>query len=201
MKFRRVQWARLEKLGRCGKAFSPDFIFISVAFGRSRVRFPLTSLEFFYVHNPSGRTVALGADPVSNTNVYEEYFLWGKGGRCVGLTTLPPSCADCLEIWYPQPPGTLWPAGSLYRDCFTCFPLTCCIRYLGIAVTCKLMLRVAAILVVGTKMNCRQYPFCVRRSDGTEHRVIITAMYSGGLRLKPQLSWLFSPLVMCSNSN
>jgi len=30
----------------------------------------------------------------------------GKGGRCVGLT-LPPSCADCLEIWEPQPPGTL----------------------------------------------------------------------------------------------
>jgi hypothetical protein len=22
---------------------------------------------------------------------------------------LPPSCADCLEIWEPQPPGTLWP--------------------------------------------------------------------------------------------
>jgi len=31
-----------------------------------------------------------------------------KGGRCVGLTTLPPSCADCLEIWEPQTPGTLW---------------------------------------------------------------------------------------------
>ena len=31
----------------------------------------------------------------------------GKGGRGVGLTTLPPSCADCLEIWEPQPPGTL----------------------------------------------------------------------------------------------
>ena len=28
-------------------------------------------------------------------------------GRCVGLTTLPPSCADCLEIGEPQPPGTL----------------------------------------------------------------------------------------------
>jgi len=27
---------------------------------------------------------------------------WGKGGRCVGLTTLPPSCADFLEIWNPQ---------------------------------------------------------------------------------------------------
>jgi hypothetical protein len=31
----------------------------------------------------------------------------GKGGRCVGLTTLPPSCDDCLEIWEPRPPGTL----------------------------------------------------------------------------------------------
>ena len=29
------------------------------------------------------------------------------GGRCVGLTTLPPSCAECLEIFEPQPPGTL----------------------------------------------------------------------------------------------
>jgi hypothetical protein len=41
-------------------------------------------------------------------NEYQEYFLQrGKGGRCVGLTTLPPSCADCLEIWEPQRPGTL----------------------------------------------------------------------------------------------
>jgi len=32
---------------------------------------------------------------------------WVKGGRCVGLTTLPPPCADCLEIWEPQTPGTL----------------------------------------------------------------------------------------------
>ena len=26
-------------------------------------------------------------------------FPGGKGGRCLELTTLPPSCADCLEIW------------------------------------------------------------------------------------------------------
>jgi hypothetical protein len=32
---------------------------------------------------------------------------WGKDGWCVGLTTSPPSCADCLAIWEPQPPGTL----------------------------------------------------------------------------------------------
>ena len=35
-------------------------------------------------------------------------FPGGTGGRYVGLTTLPPSCADCLEIWEPQSPGTLW---------------------------------------------------------------------------------------------
>ena len=48
-----------------------------------------------------------GVDSASNRNEYQEYILGGKGGRCVGLTTLPPSCADCLEIWEPQPPGTL----------------------------------------------------------------------------------------------
>jgi hypothetical protein len=31
----------------------------------------------------------------------------GKDGHCVRLTTLPPLCADCFEIWEPQPPGTL----------------------------------------------------------------------------------------------
>jgi hypothetical protein len=30
-----------------------------------------------------------------------------KGGRCVGLITLPLLCAECLEIWEPQTPGTL----------------------------------------------------------------------------------------------
>ena len=39
-----------------------------------------------------------------------------KGGRCVELKTIPPSCADCLEIWEPQPPGTLRACPGLYRD-------------------------------------------------------------------------------------
>ena len=30
----------------------------------------------------------------------------GKCGQCVGLTTLPPSSIDCLEIWDPHPTGT-----------------------------------------------------------------------------------------------
>ena len=32
---------------------------------------------------------------------------WGLTQPLTALTTLPPSCADCLEIWEPQPPGTL----------------------------------------------------------------------------------------------
>jgi len=49
-----------------------------------------------------------GGDPASNVNDYQEYLLGGKGGRCVELTTLPTSCADCLEMWESQPPRTLW---------------------------------------------------------------------------------------------
>jgi len=43
---------------------------------------------------------------------------WGVKA-CVGLTTLPPSCADCLEIWDPQPPGTLRACPDLQWDCLT----------------------------------------------------------------------------------
>ena len=56
-----------------------------------------------------------GVDSTSNRNEYQEYFLGGKGGRCVGLTTLLPSCADCLEILEPQPQGLSRPVmGELY---------------------------------------------------------------------------------------
>ena len=37
----------------------------------------------------------------------------------LGLTILPPSCAECLEIWELQPPGTLRAYPGMYRDCFT----------------------------------------------------------------------------------
>ena len=38
------------------------------------------------------------ATPGPDRNEYDEYFLGGKGFRCVELTTLPPSYADWLEI-------------------------------------------------------------------------------------------------------
>jgi hypothetical protein len=46
-----------------------------------------------------------GTDSDCNRNEYQEYFLVCEGHRCVGLAT--PSYADFLEIWEPQPPGTL----------------------------------------------------------------------------------------------
>jgi len=49
------------------------------------------------------------ATAVSNRNEYQEYFLGGKSGRCLGLTIFPTSCADFLEIWEPQPPGIFRP--------------------------------------------------------------------------------------------
>ena len=39
---------------------------------------------------------------------------WSKGGRRVGLTTLPPSCADCLEIWEPQSPRPSGPVQACH---------------------------------------------------------------------------------------
>jgi len=64
-----------------------------------------------------------GVDSASNRNEYQEYFLGGKGGRCVMLTTLPPSCCNCLEIWEPQHPGNLRACPALYRACLTCMKI------------------------------------------------------------------------------
>jgi hypothetical protein len=62
---------------------------------------------FFHWHNPVGRTMAPGSTQPLTEMSTRTYSLGGKGGLYVGLTTLLPSCADCLEIWQPRPPGTL----------------------------------------------------------------------------------------------
>jgi hypothetical protein len=171
---------------------------------KPRVRSSLVSLEFF-IDTILPSHYGPGVDSASNTNEYQKYFLGGKGGRCIGLTTvesswnvmahgetregkwmgnwrmewvastltlprnmvypallplmrtlwlpvvgwtdapadlnglvrfaerpdlvsarvpshfkrsLPPSKADCPEIWEPQPPGELRACPGLYMDIF-----------------------------------------------------------------------------------
>jgi len=89
-------------------------------------------IEIFQLHNPSGRSMALrSTQPL--TEMSTMCVPWGKGGRCVKLTTLPPSCAVVMKSGYlnflepsgplqacngtvlplPQPPGTLWATPGL----------------------------------------------------------------------------------------
>ena len=63
--------------------------------------------------------MTLGSTQPLNRNEYRRFSFWDKDGLCVELTTLPPSCADCLEIlgtstsWTPK--GLSRPvAGKLY---------------------------------------------------------------------------------------
>jgi len=58
----------------------------------------LVSMEFFFSFRSH---YVPGVDSACNRNGYQEYFLRGKEGRCVGLTTLPPLFLEILE---PQPP-------------------------------------------------------------------------------------------------
>jgi len=46
-------------------------------------------------------------------------FPTGKGGRCVGMTTLTPSYSDCLKTWETQLPGTFGACSGVYGDCLT----------------------------------------------------------------------------------
>ena len=60
----------------------------------------------------------VSTQPLKEMSTRED-FLGSKDGQCVGLTTLPPSCAVYLKIWEHQPAGTLRACQGLYKDCFT----------------------------------------------------------------------------------
>jgi hypothetical protein len=83
----------------------------------------------FHWQNPSARTMALGFDSASNRNEHQEYNLGGKGGRCIGLKSLPLSCADCLEIWETlkllEPSGPVQACNGIVLPCIHCLLNNC----------------------------------------------------------------------------
>jgi hypothetical protein len=91
--------------------------FVIVAWRYTSIR-PVTQLVEALCYKPGVRVFDSrwchwynpSVDVVCNTNEYQGYFLGGKCGRCLGLTTLPTSWDVCLELWEPQPAGTI-------RDC------------------------------------------------------------------------------------
>jgi hypothetical protein len=87
--------------------------------GRLQLRFPVAALEFVIDTILPAALWPWGRLSL-NRNEYQECFRRRcggrcKGDRCVGLTTLPPSCVECLEIWQPQPLGTLRAFRGLHR--------------------------------------------------------------------------------------
>jgi len=68
----------------------------------------MVSLEFFII-------LLAALWPWGSTQPLTEMSTMGKGGRCVGLTTLPLSYADDLEVWESEPSGTLWACSSPVR--------------------------------------------------------------------------------------
>jgi hypothetical protein len=56
-------------------------------------------IAIFHWHNPSGHTMVLGLIHPLTELSNRIIFRGVKGNRYLELTTLPHSCADCLEIW------------------------------------------------------------------------------------------------------
>jgi hypothetical protein len=80
-------------------------------------------IGIFYWHNPAGHTLALGStQPL--TEMSTRIIAWGKNDRCVGLTTLLTSYADCLEILGIL---TYWNPKGLSGNCFTFLNLGICL--------------------------------------------------------------------------
>jgi hypothetical protein len=69
-----TQWLRFSPTNRKVAGSSPDDV-----------------IGFFRWHNPSDHTMALGSTQPP-TEMSTRSISWGKGSRCVRLTSLPPSC-------------------------------------------------------------------------------------------------------------
>ena len=83
---------------------------------RSLVRLQMVSLEFLIDIKSFRSHYGPGVDSACNRNEYQEHFLGEKSGRCVRLTTLPPSCAVVMKsgnLNFLEPSGQLGPVTGL----------------------------------------------------------------------------------------
>ena len=62
-------------------------------------------------------------NPAPNRNAYQEYLLYGKGGRCLRLTNLLPSCATVMEY---RNLNLLEPSGPVHASYGIALPLCIC---------------------------------------------------------------------------
>jgi hypothetical protein len=89
--------------------------------GRSRVPFPIMSLDFFNWPNPSSCTMALGStQPLTEMSTRNLSGGEGRPARKADLTAI---CELIFQIiWDPQHLSTLWASMACYRDnfSFTC---------------------------------------------------------------------------------
>ena len=102
--FPKYFWSRKTIQLHC---FISTFSIPCIQSGKSLVRSQMVSLVFFIDIKSFRSHYGPGVDSASNRNEYQEYFLGGKDGRCLGLRNLPTSCPDCLAIWETHPSGTL----------------------------------------------------------------------------------------------
>jgi hypothetical protein len=108
--------------------------------------------------------------------------------RCVGLTNLPPSCADCIKIWEPQFPGTLRTCPRLYRDCLLSpikprpiRSISCTIRYpLPVILPFDAIQHAAASFVKSTsKQWTKQLSnLTTRNCDSVQHVTVLVPIHS-----------------------
>jgi hypothetical protein len=80
--------------GVCVSAVGWD---VALQVGRWRIRFPKGVLRL-HVDLILRSHYAPGIDSTSNRKWYQKSCPESKGGWCVRLTTLPPSCSECLNI-------------------------------------------------------------------------------------------------------